>query len=199
MAVSLSMMWTVFSPNITADMRELSLHVLDIVQNSITAGATLVAIGVQEDTGSDSLVIRIEDNGRGMTSEQLQKVQDPFYTTRTTRKVGMGIPLFRMAAQMAGGDLEIASLPGEGTCVTASFGLSHIDRMPLGDMRDTMLTLIRLNPALDFVYTYDRDGAGWQLDTRELRTVLDEVPLDTPEVLEWIREYWEEQSGHAET
>ena len=178
-------------------MRELSLNVLDIAQNSLSAGASLVEIAVSEDTEKDELVISVRDNGRGMTPEQAARVRDPFYTTRTTRKVGMGIPLFRLAAQMAGGNLEMASAPGRGTCVTATFGLSHIDRMPLGDMRDTMLTLIRLNPSLDFVYTYGRDGDGWRLDTRELRRVLDDVPLDTPEVLEWIKEYWEEQSGHA--
>ena len=113
-------------------MRELSLNVLDIAQNSLSAGATLVEITVTEETAADRLIIAIGDNGRGMTPEQVRRVSDPFYTTRTTRKVGMGIPLFRMAAEMAGGSLDIDSVPGEGTRVTAAFGLSHIDRMPLG-------------------------------------------------------------------
>ena len=115
-------------------MRELSLNVLDIAQNSIAAGASLTEITVEEDTAADRVVIIVKDDGRGMTPEQVRRVSDPFYTTRTTRKVGMGIPLFRMAAEMAGGGLTIDSTPGVGTTVTASFVRSHIDRMPLGDM-----------------------------------------------------------------
>ena len=170
-------------------MRELSLNILDIAQNSITAGATLIAIRVAEDTAADRLTIAVQDDGKGMTAEQVARVMDPFYTTRATRKVGMGIPLFRMAAQQTGGDLSIDSTPGAGTTVTATFGLSHIDRMPLGDMTDTMVTLIRLNPHLDFVYTQSADDRSFRLDTRELRGVLDEVPLDTPDVLNWISDY----------
>ena len=170
-------------------MRELSLNILDIAQNSITAGATLIAIRVAEDTAADRLTIAVQDDGKGMTAEQVARVMDPFYTTRTTRKVGMGIPLFRMAAQQTGGDLSIDSTPGAGTTVTATLGLSHIDRMPLGDMTDTMVTLIRLNPHLDFVYTQSADDRSFRLDTRELRGVLDEVPLDTPDVLNWISDY----------
>ena len=128
----------------------------------------------------------IVDNGRGMTPEQLTQVRDPFYTTRTTRKVGMGIPLFRMAAEMAGGELVIHSAVGQGTTVTATFRLTHIDRMPLGDMPGTVSTLIRLNPHLDFVYRHKVDEQSFELDTRVLREVLDGVPLSEPEVMEWI-------------
>ncbi|MBQ9862081.1 MAG: sensor histidine kinase [Clostridia bacterium] len=167
-------------------MRELSLNVLDIAQNSIVAGATLVELSVVEDTANDRLILVIADNGRGMTSEQLEQVRDPFYTTRTTRKVGMGIPLFRMAAEMAGGELTIRSTVGEGTVVTATFGLTHIDRMPLGDMAGTVSTLIRLNPHLDFVYRHKVDDRSFELDTRALREVLDDVPLSEPDVMEWI-------------
>lgn len=170
-------------------MRELSLNILDIAQNSITAGASLIAIRVTEDIAADRLLIAVQDDGKGMTAEQVARVMDPFYTTRTTRKVGMGIPLFRMAARQTGGDLSIDSTPGGGTTVTATFGLSHIDRMPLGDMTDTMVTLIRLNPQLDFVYVQSADDHSFQLDTRELRRVLDDVPLDTPDVMDWISDY----------
>ena len=135
-------------------MRELSLNILDIAQNSITAGATLIAIRVAEDTAADRLTIAVQDDGKGMTAEQVARVMDPFYTTRTTRKVGMGIPLFRMAAQQTGGDLSIDSTPGAGTTVTATFGLSHIDRMPLGNMADTMCILMGCNEQINFSFTY---------------------------------------------
>lgn len=177
-------------------MRELSLNVLDIAQNSLSAGATLVEIGVEEDTAKDRLVITIRDNGRGMTAAQLNKVRDPFYTTRTTRRVGMGIPLFRMAAEMAGGGLEIVSAPGEGTAVTAGFVRSHIDRMPVGDMQGTVTALIRMNPQVDFLYRRRFNEREMAVDTRGLRQVLgEEVPLSDPDVMEWITGYIQEQEA----
>ena len=179
-------------------MRELSLNILDIAQNSLSAGAGLVTLTVDEDSGADSLTLRVEDDGRGMDADTLQRVRDPFYTTRTTRKVGMGIPLFRMAAEMAGGGLEIQSEPGKGTCVQADFTLSHIDRMPLGDMTGTISALIRLNPAVDFFYRHQRDGREAVLDTRELRQVLEGVPLDAPDVMEWIEGSLTEQETAIE-
>ncbi len=165
-------------------MRELSLNVLDIAQNSIAAAATLVTVEVEETEGM--LTIRIGDNGRGMTAEQLEQIRDPFYTTRKTRRVGMGIPLLRMAAEMAGGSLTIESEVGIGTTVTARFGLDHIDRMPLGDIVGTMDTLIRLNPEIDFVYRHTVDEQSFELDTRSLREVLDGVPLSEPDIMAWI-------------
>ena len=168
-------------------MRELSLNVLDIAQNSIVAGASLIELIVKEDTVGDRLTLIIADNGCGMTPEQLARVRDPFYTTRTTRKVGMGIPLFRMAAEMSGGDLSIESQVGHGTTVTATFGLTHIDRMPLGDMADTVSALIRLNDDRDFVYRHEVDGQSFELDTRQLREVLEDVPLSEPDVINWIK------------
>lgn len=176
-------------------MRELSLNILDIAQNSLSAGAGLVTLTVDEDSGADSLTLRVEDDGRGMDADTLQRVRDPFYTTRTTRKVGMGVPLFRMAAEMAGGELTLQSELGKGTEVTARFVRSHIDRMPLGDMVGTMTALIRLNPQVDFVYRRCFNGREAVTDTRELRQVLGEVPLDTPEVMEWIDGYLREQEG----
>ena len=174
-------------------MRELSLNILDIAQNSLSAGAGLVTLTVDEDSGADSLTLRVEDDGRGMDADTLQRVRDPFYTTRTTRKVGMGIPLFRMAAEMTGGSLDIVSEPGKGTAVTASFSLSHIDRMPLGDMAGTVTALIRLNPGVDFVYRHTVDGRSFEMDTRELRAQLGDVPLAEPDVMEWIDGYLREQ------
>ena len=174
-------------------MREMSLNILDIAQNSLSAGAGLVTLTVDEDSGADSLTLRVEDDGRGMDADTLQRVRDPFYTTRTTRKVGMGIPLFRMAAEMTGGSLDIVSEPGKGTAVTASFSLSHIDRMPLGDMAGTVTALIRLNPGVDFVYRHTVDGRSFEMDTRELRAQLGDVPLSEPDVMEWIDGYLREQ------
>lgn len=175
-------------------MRELSLHVLDIAQNSLSAGAGLVDIAVEEDEAADRLTLRVADDGRGMTEEQVRRVTDPFYTTRTTRRVGLGIPLFRMAAEMAGGGLTVRSRPGEGTVVEAVFRLSHIDRPPLGDMNATVTALIGLNPGRDFRYRRVRGGQEFTLDTRELRKTLDGVPLDHPEVAAWIRDYLREQT-----
>lgn len=175
-------------------MRELSLNVLDIAQNSISAGASLIEIIVTVDHTCDSMCILIRDNGRGMTQEQLQSVRDPFFTTRTTRKVGMGIPLFKMAAEMTGGKLDIQSVVGTGTTVSAEFHPSHVDCTPLGDMCSTMCALIRMNPQLDFVYRYAVDGKSFTVDTRELKEILEGVPLDTPDVMLWIQGFISEQT-----
>lgn len=176
-------------------MRELSLHILDIVQNSVSAGASLIQIVIVEDTKADRMSIDIIDNGRGMTRTQVSKVSDPFFTSRTTRKVGLGIPLFKMAAEQAGGEFSIESIPGKGTTVKATFGLTHIDRAPLGNMIATVNVLIRCNPKIDFIYRREKDGRSFTLDTRDLRKELGaEVPLDTPEVLEWVDGYLKENT-----
>ncbi len=167
-------------------MLELSLNVLDIAQNSVVAGATVVEIEVTEETSANRLTLTIRDNGCGMSPKQLSRVRDPFFTTRTTRKVGMGIPLFRMAAESANGSLDIQSEQGVGTTVTAVFELRHIDRMPLGNMVNTMATLIRLNPQLDFVYRHTVNTEQFVFDTASLRPILGEVSLAEPEVMEWI-------------
>ncbi len=176
-------------------MRELSLNVLDIVQNSISANATLIEIQLFEHIQKDLLEINIFDNGKGMTEEQVKSVIDPFFTTRTTRKVGLGIPLFKMAAEMSGGRLDIKSEIGKGTKVYTSYGYSNVDRMPVGDMNGTVSMLIRMNPDIDFVYTHSLDENSYTLDTRELREQLDDVPLDTPDVIDWIEEYLKENDA----
>lgn len=175
-------------------MRELSLHVLDIVQNSLSAGASLVEIAIEEDIAADRLTICIADNGQGMTAEQVQMVSDPFYTTRTTRRVGLGVPLFRMAAELTGGTLTLESRLHHGTAVTAAFGHSHIDRAPLGDIDGTVVMLIRTNPDRDFRYRRALDGRSFTLDTRELRSALGEVPLSDPDVADWISGYLAEHT-----
>lgn len=180
-------------------MRELSLNVLDIVQNSISAKSTVIEIELLEHIEKDLLEINIFDNGKGMTEEQVKSVIDPFFTTRTTRKVGLGIPLFKMAAEMSGGWLDIKSEVGKGTRVYTSYGYSNVDRMPVGDMNGTVSMLIRMNPDIDFVYTHSINEKSYVLDTRELREQLDDVPLDTPDVIEWIEEYLKENDAELTT
>ena len=180
-------------------MRELSLNVLDIVQNSISAKATVIEIELLEHIEKDLLEINIFDNGKGMTEEQVKSVIDPFFTTRTTRKVGLGIPLFKMAAEMSGGRLDIKSEVGKGTRVYTSYGYSNVDRMPVGDLNGTVSMLIRMNPDIDFVYTHSINEKSYVLDTRELREQLDDVPLDTPDVIEWIEEYLKENDAELTT
>ena len=175
-------------------MRELSLNVMDVAQNSVRAEASLVYITVSESDKNDSLEIVISDNGCGMTEEQVKQVVDPFFTTRTTRKVGLGVPLFKMSAEQTGGSFSITSEIGRGTETRASYVKSHVDMTPLGDINSTISILIRCNPDIDFVYTRSTDGGSFTLDTRELREVLEGVSLDTPDVVEWIEQFLKEQT-----
>jgi len=170
-------------------MPELSLNILDLAQNSVVAEADLITITVKADTAADTLLISIKDNGRGMSEETVKRVSDPFYTTRTTRNVGLGIPFFKMAAELTGGSMSIESRLGVGTTTSAIFGLSHIDRMPLGDLAGTITTLIGPNDQIDFVLEYGVDDTCFTMDTREFRQVLGDVRLSEPEVLDFIGNY----------
>jgi hypothetical protein len=169
-------------------MLELSMHILDIVQNSLSAEATRVEIRIREDLPEDRLLIEVGDNGRGIPEEMLVKVTDPFTTTRTTREVGLGLPLFKEAAERCGGSLEVYSAAGRGTKVVARFQLDHFDRAPLGDMGETMGVLIAGNPDVDFLYEHRVDGQTYQLETREMREVLGSVGLDDTLVLDFVRQ-----------
>ena len=173
-------------------MKELSLHILDIAENSVKAGASLIEITVSEDEKANLLTIEIKDNGCGMSEEFLRTVKDPFSTTRTTRRVGMGLSLFEAAANQCDGALEISSKQGEGTDVLVTFSLNHIDRAPLGDMAGTMQTLIGGSPDIDFVFRHLKNGKEFVLNTAEMRESLGDVPLDTPEVILWIGDYIKE-------
>lgn len=173
-------------------MRELALHILDVLQNAREAGATRVELVVEEDPAGDRLVIEVRDNGKGMDRQTVQKVLDPFYTTRKTRHVGLGLPLFAAAAEQCGGGLEIDSEPGRGTTVRAVFGLGHVDRAPLGNLAATILTFLLGEPACDLVYTRRRGGRSFRLDTREVRRELGSVPLSHPAVREWLESYIEQ-------
>ena len=176
-------------------MRELSLNILDVAQNSITAGASLITVEVLENTEEHTLLIGIYDNGKGMSEEQVKIVVDPFYTTRTTRKVGMGIPLFKMAAEMTGGSLEIKSRLSVGTEVRALFKTDSVDFTPLGDVASTVVMLITMNTDRDFIYRRGVDSNEFVLDTREIKKILGDVPLDTYEVSEWLKDYINENTN----
>lgn len=175
-------------------MTEISLNVLDVAENSIRAKADFIQISVTVDSVSDRMTIVIADNGCGMTAEQIAQVEDPFFTTRTTRSVGLGVPFFKYAAEITGGEFRIKSEPGKGTEVTAVFVLSHIDRMPLGDMNSTIQTLITFNTDIDFLYTYTIDEKSFSLSTSEFREILGEIPFDSPEVTAYIKDYLRENT-----
>jgi anti-sigma regulatory factor (Ser/Thr protein kinase) len=169
-------------------MEDLSLHVLDVAENGISAGASLVKVIIEENLETDLLKIVIEDNGKGMSSEFLEKVLDPFVTTRTTRRVGLGLSLFQQSAEEADGCLNVESSLGNGTLVTVTMRHSHIDRKPMGDMASTILTLVEGNPQVDFMYYHRKDSREYLLDTRELRVELGEIPLNNPQVVSLIRD-----------
>lgn len=182
-------------------MKELSLNILDIAKNSVKAGATLTTIEIIET--DETLTLRFSDDGCGMTEEFLKNVTDPFCTTRTTRAVGLGIPLLKLEAEQTGGSFNITSRheseypDSHGTVTEATFYKNHIDMTPLGDVISSVVTLIQGDPETDFLFIHTRPSGQVRLDTRELREVLgDEVPLDLPDVLAWIRGNLEEQYGN---
>lgn len=178
-------------------MKELSLNMLDIAENSVKAGATLIQLLLTET--ADTLMMEIRDDGEGMDAQTVRRVTDPFYTTRTTRPVGMGLPLLKLEAEQTGGSLTVTSRPAaedpadHGTVVKAVFHTDHIDCIPLGDVVSTVTTLIQGHPDADFLFRHRRDGGAVELDTRQLRQVLEEVPLDAFEVLQWIGDNLREQ------
>ena len=173
-------------------MRELALNVLDIAENSLSAGAKNIAIALRADFERDEMEICIRDDGCGMDAQMLARVTDPFTTTRTTRKVGMGLPLFKFSAESAGGDFFVKSEKGKGTEVCARYKISHIDRMPLGDFGGVVLQLITMNPGVDFLVKVECDGKKALLDTKEFRAVLEGIPLDAPQVRSFLRDYIQE-------
>lgn len=170
-------------------MKELSLNILDITYNSIKAKAELIEITVSESMAKNTVEIEIKDNGCGMDEDFLRNVTDPFVTTRTTRKVGLGIPLFKQSAEDADGSFSIRSKVGEGTVIFASYRLDHLDRAPIGDMSGTIVSLIQANDQIHFVYHHHTDRGTFVLDTDELHAQLGDVPLSEPAVLSWIGEY----------
>ena len=165
------------------------MHILDVAQNALEAGATRIEISIEEDLKADRLIIRVADNGHGMSGEFLEKVLDPFVTTRTTRQVGLGLPLLAAAARWCNGYFDIRSKEGEGTVVTATFQHSHIDRAPLGDIESTLLSIIFAAPEVDLRYSHRVDGKAFEFDTVEIRRQLEDVPLSHPKVRKWLAEF----------
>ncbi len=176
-------------------MKELSLHILDIMQNSVAAGASLIELTLIESTAEDILKFTVKDNGKGMSSELLKSVIDPFTTSRSTRKVGLGIPLLKLAAENTGGGIELSSTPGVGTVISATFGYSHIDRQPLGDMAETMLSFVTSYDYLELVYLHRADDREYTFDTREIKAILGDVSLKQPEVLLWLKDFFKENEA----
>jgi anti-sigma regulatory factor (Ser/Thr protein kinase) len=179
-------------------MLELALHVLDILRNAVEAGATQVELTIVEDEPADRLALTVTDNGRGMDDETIRRALNPFYTTRRTRHVGLGLPLLVAAAETAGGGLTIRSRAGEGTTVETTFRLSHPDRQPLGDMAATLLAFLLADTAPDLRYTHrlNRQGGAvppaereFAFDAAAVRAELDGLPLNHPIVARWLAEY----------
>ncbi len=177
-------------------MRELALHLLDIAENSVSAHADTVRITVEENHTTDQLRMSVEDNGVGMSAEMAARVTDPFVTSRTTRKVGLGIPLLKEAAEACNGWLTIQSAPGQGTCVTVEFQFSHIDRMPLGNLAATVLTLVVGSPEVHWILTRTVDDRTFTFDDQPVKEAIDGLPLSDPAVLGYLRNVLE--AGIAE-
>lgn len=170
-------------------MLELALHILDIVENSIRAGAGLVRIQVREDETRDLFLLRITDNGHGMSPEEQKKAMDPFYSTKKVRRIGMGLPLLSDAAERSGGKMILKSRPGVGTVISAEFGYGHIDRQPMGDIVSVLIAIIVGNPGIDFIYRHEVRDRIFLLDTRNVKEALEDVPLNHPEVTAFLRKH----------
>ncbi len=169
-------------------MREISLHIIDIAENSLAAGASLISITVTEDSQRNILSVTVNDNGRGIPPEKIKKVLDPFFTTRTTRRVGLGLSLFREASRRCEGKFNIESKESMGTRVSATFRLDHIDLPPMGNLSTGLIGLIMGYPDVDFYFNHTVDGKQFELDTRLIRKELEEVPLNNPAVYTYLKQ-----------
>ena len=172
-------------------MRELTLHLLDIAENSIAAGARNIKIQIEENINNDLLKLVVSDDGRGMSEETVNKVIDPFVTSRTTRKVGLGIPLLKEAAEACNGSFSLTSTLGKGTELSVQFQRSHIDRMPLGDVNTTFQNLFFSNPLIHWIFEYRIDEKEFVFDDRDIKAELQGVSLTEPEIIRVIRELFE--------
>ena len=173
-------------------MQDLSLHLLDIVQNSIRAHADKVHICIKEQPSQNKLIMCVQDNGHGMPKELTEHITDPFITTRTLRRVGLGIPLLKQNCESSEGGLEIISEPSKGTTVKATMGYFHIDRIPLGDVVSTIITLIQSNPRMEFIYIYQYEEDSFTFDTEEIKSILGDVEINNLDILAWIKTYIQE-------
>jgi len=173
-------------------MKDLSLHVMDILQNSITASADLIEFTIEEDKINDTYIMIFKDNGCGMAPEMAKAVVDPFVTSRTTRKVGLGIPLLLQNAERTGGYIELKSELGKGTVLKAVFGHENFDRPPLGDISGTIIMTASSNTDIEFIYTHKTDLGEYIFDTREIKEALDEVDISSPAIMRYLQEMIDE-------
>ncbi|MFW5708428.1 MAG: ATP-binding protein [Bacteroidota bacterium] len=169
-------------------MKDISLHILDVAQNSISAGAKNILIEIDENRKTGKMKIIIDDNGRGMPPEIVQQVTDPYYTTRTTRKVGLGLPLFKQSAMLTGGNLFIESQPGKGTRVTVEFDMNHIDCLPMGDMPGVIMILVGGTSGIEWTYRHKVNDKEYVFDTHEVKEALDGLDIRDPAVIKYLRE-----------
>ncbi|MBD3306738.1 ATP-binding protein [candidate division KSB3 bacterium] len=178
-------------------MKELSLHILDIVQNSTRAGATEVLIDILEDIPHNLMRITIKDNGLGIKAEALATITDPFTTTRTTRRIGLGLALLKAAAEQCQGEMTLESQEGHGTTVSVTFQHDHIDRVPLGDIVSTLIGLIIGNPDIDFCYRHQVNDQVVELRTQEIKAELGDVPITDIAVVQFLTDYLQTHLDHA--
>jgi len=169
-------------------MIELSMHILDISENAVRADAQAIYITIVEDPQNDCMTMEVRDNGNGMTETELNRVLDPFYTTKKVRRIGLGLPMLAQTAQSTGGWFEIKSKPSEGTVVKVAFQLSHIDRQPMGDLAGALTTLIVGNPGMRLVYRHLRERMEYLLDTDLIKQEIDDIPINHIEILKFIRQ-----------
>jgi hypothetical protein len=168
-------------------MKDLSLHILDILQNSVAADATLIKLKIDEIPDADKYLVKFTDNGKGMDAEMVHNVADPFFTTRSTRKVGLGLPLLKLNAERTGGCLKIISEPGKGTQIDVEFGFKHIDRLPAGDIAGVIALTVSSYPAIDFIYTHNSSKGTFIFNTSEIKETLGDVPISNPQVISFMK------------
>ena len=173
-------------------MEDLSLHILDVAENSINAEALKIEIRILDQKANDLLILEIIDDGKGMDAETVKKALDPFFSTKTTRRFGLGLPLLAEAARTANGDFSIESRPGKGTRIKATFQTSHIDMKPLGDIALTLVTLILGHPEVEILFSHHIDQAQYILDTTEIKSHLNGLSIASPEVIRFIRQHIKE-------
>jgi hypothetical protein len=176
-------------------MEDLSLHILDIAENSINAGARSISIMIDENVNEDRLIVEIKDDGKGMNAEAAERATDPFYTTRNTRRIGLGLPLLKEAAEMANGKLEIRSIPNVGTNIRATFQLSHIDRKPFGDMAETITALLAREHQVKVQYRHSRGGRTVTFDSEHVENQLGDILLNSVEALSFVYSYLEREES----
>ena len=169
-------------------MKDLALHILDILQNSVSAGATLIKLQIDEVPAEDKFLVTFIDNGKGMDAETVKQVTDPFFTTRTTRKVGLGLSLLKQNAERTGGSMNIRSEPGKGTEVEVVFIFSNIDRLPTGDIAGTLALTVSSYPEIDFIYTHTTPDGTFIFDTIEIKETLGDLPISNPQVIAFMKE-----------